>query len=258
MRTEITKINGWIYKSLANNARKTQQKQPQRIYSALLQILFHIPSKRSMGLAEQIFGNCRNRSRLEMYDVNFGGIERMTKRLTIALVALAMFVLVAAMPVSATLSADGNYYVVAPGINAGATVFIGEQGLNVTPALRQVQPRSAGGHQQPTFTQQPLHRPMTLAQVPMPPASRSVTTLSAIPATGMRLTQITGFAGALVFNVQDPTLSVNVWDFDQSNDVTGKAVPQGEHLGFKLSTNMYSALDRNKRFTVFRSDRQRS
>ncbi len=72
-----------------------------------------------MGLAEQIFGICRNRSRLEMYDVNFGGIERMTKRLTIALVALAMFVLVAVMPVSATLSADGNYYVVAPNINAG-------------------------------------------------------------------------------------------------------------------------------------------
>ena len=54
-----------------------------------------------MGLAEQIFGICRNRSRLEMYDVNFGGIERMTKRLTIALVALAMFVLVAVLPVSA-------------------------------------------------------------------------------------------------------------------------------------------------------------
>ena len=48
-----------------------------------------------MGLAELIFGICRNRSRLEMYDVNFGGIEQMTKRLTIALVALAMFVLVA-------------------------------------------------------------------------------------------------------------------------------------------------------------------
>ena len=78
-----------------------------------------------MGLAEQIFGICRNRSRLEMYDVNFGGIERMTKRLTIALVALALFVLVAVLPVSATN--NGNYYVVANNINQGATVFIGEQ-----------------------------------------------------------------------------------------------------------------------------------
>ena len=89
-----------------------------------------------MGLAEQIFGICRNRSRLEMYDVNFGGIERMTKRLTIALVALAMFVLVAVLPVSAT-SHTATTIVVAPNINQGATVFIGEQGLNVTNALAQ-------------------------------------------------------------------------------------------------------------------------
>ncbi len=86
-----------------------------------------------MGLAELIFGICRNRSRLEMYDVNFGGIEQMTKRLTIALVALAMFVLVAVMPVSADLI--NGYYKVAPGINQGATVFIGEQGLDITNAL---------------------------------------------------------------------------------------------------------------------------
>ena len=86
-----------------------------------------------MGLAELIFGICRNRSRLEMYDVNFGGIEQMTKRLTIALVALAMFVLVAVLPVSA-ISTNG-YYLVAPNINQGATVFIGEQGLNIAPAI---------------------------------------------------------------------------------------------------------------------------
>ena len=51
-----------------------------------------------MGLVERLFGICRTRSRLEMYDVNFGGIEKMTKRLTIALVALVMFVLVVMVP----------------------------------------------------------------------------------------------------------------------------------------------------------------
>ncbi len=45
-----------------------------------------------------------------------------------------------------------------------------------------------------------------------------------------------------VFNVQDPTLSVNIWDFSQSADVTSKSVPQGEFLGFKISTNMISAI----------------
>ena len=53
----------------------------------------------------------------------------MTKRLTIALVALAMFVLVAIIPASA------YYYQVNTSINQGATVFIGEQGLNFQPAL---------------------------------------------------------------------------------------------------------------------------
>ena len=53
----------------------------------------------------------------------------MTKRFTIALVALALFVLVAVMPVSAYLLRGR------PNINQGATVFIGEQGLNLTPAV---------------------------------------------------------------------------------------------------------------------------
>ena len=46
-----------------------------------------------------------------------------------------MFTLVAGVPVSATY--NGAYYVVAPDISQGATVFIGEQGLNVTTALAQ-------------------------------------------------------------------------------------------------------------------------
>ena len=55
----------------------------------------------------------------------------MTKRLTIALVAVALFVLMAVMPVSAVVAANGTV------INQGATIFIGEEGLNVTHALNQ-------------------------------------------------------------------------------------------------------------------------
>jgi hypothetical protein len=71
-----------------------------------------------------------------MYDVNFGGIERMTKRLTIALVALALFVLVVMVPVSAVKVSTGPnyYYNVSQNIGAGATVFIGEEHLNLNPA----------------------------------------------------------------------------------------------------------------------------
>jgi hypothetical protein len=67
----------------------------------------------------------------------------MTKRLTIALVAVALFVLMAVMPVSAW--ANGTI------INQGATIFIGEEGLNITHALNQAQ-ATTGFDVAPTFT----------------------------------------------------------------------------------------------------------
>ena len=104
----------------------------------------------------------------------------MTKRLTIALVAVALFVLMAVMPVSAAaLFANGTV------INQGATIFIGEEGLNVTHALNQAYYRGvfgaagmllrttpcsthlipvlAGGHRQQSFTRPHRQRPLTLA-----------------------------------------------------------------------------------------------
>ena len=60
----------------------------------------------------------------------------MTKRLTIALVALAIFVLVVMVPVSANRVATGPnyYYAVAQNVSAGSTVFIGESHLNLQTA----------------------------------------------------------------------------------------------------------------------------
>ena len=196
-----------------------------------------------MGLAEQIFGICRNRSRLEMYDVNFGGIERMTKRLTIALVALAMFALVAVLPVVAIPSTPAGYYIVAPNINRGATVFIGEQGLDVTNAFVGL-----------TGVYNKIGWWASAADVASSPYSQSYD----FGSTGMTSFTVgdtfVGYTGnwyalnaagqsvGSVFNVQDPTLTVNIWDFSQSADVTSKSVPQGEFLGFKISTNMISAI----------------
>ena len=59
----------------------------------------------------------------------------MTKRLTIALVALAIFVLVVMVPVSATKVSTGPnyYYNVARNISVGSTVFIGESHLYLQP-----------------------------------------------------------------------------------------------------------------------------
>jgi PGF-CTERM protein len=73
----------------------------------------------------------------------------MTKRLTIALVAVALFVLMAVMPVSAVgLHANGTI------INQGATIFIGEQDLNVTHAMDQAYCYGIPGN---TFTGPPSY-----------------------------------------------------------------------------------------------------
>ena len=54
----------------------------------------------------------------------------------------------------------------------------------------------------------------------------------------------------MVFNVQDPSLDIKIWDYNQNTDVTGKSVPQGEKLGFRIDTNMYPAVDGRYRSNV--------
>jgi PGF-CTERM protein len=190
----------------------------------------------------------------------------MTKRLTIALVAVALFVLMAVMPVSAAVfSSNGTV------INQSAAIFIGEEGLNVTHALNQ-----AFNAAYPTTT-------LTQAQIDGAPAdtvigwwasAAAVTTTSptkTVPlATRYRSMTVapadfvgytgnwylidnstnkakqTGLTGdpVVVFTVYDPSLEIAVWDFSQGtggvtgSDVTGKSVPHGEYLGFSIKTNM--------------------
>ena len=57
-----------------------------------------------------------------------------------------------------------------------------------------------------------------------------------------------------LFTVADPQLSIGIWDFDQSVDVSGISVTQGEHLGFKVGTNMQSVY--TNRYPVYLSTQQ--
>jgi PGF-CTERM protein len=202
-----------------------------------------------MGLAELIFGICRNRSRLELYDVNFGGIEKMTKRLTIALIALAILALVAVLPVSATSSGGAIYhYNVAQTINAGATVFIGEEGLNVNAATN-----VSGGVTKVGYW-------ASAAPLTTTAAAKTVTITSPTDYTvsysdyGIGgsvadwyqinpLTDTTFSPPVLAFRVADPTLDVTIWDSTISADVTGKSVPKGEQLQIGIITNQYGAIN---------------
>ena len=46
-----------------------------------------------------------------------------------------------------------------------------------------------------------------------------------------------------MFTVMDPALDVRVVDSSRGTDVTGGSVPIGTRLGFRVSTNMYGAVD---------------
>ena len=201
----------------------------------------------------------------------------MTKRLTIALVAVALFVLMAVMPVSAAgLFANGTV------INQGATIFIGEEGLNVTHAMNQAYYRStllgsgATGVGSPVENNSALHltaigwwasaadlyttSPSKTIDLGVNRRYASMTVAPAdfvgytgnwylLNASGARPLGPTGDA-SMVFSIADPTLDIKIWDYNQNTDVTGKSVPQGEKLGFRIDTNMYPAVDTRYRSNV--------
>jgi trimeric autotransporter adhesin len=210
-----------------------------------------------------------------MYDVNFGGIEQMTKRLTIALIAVALFVLLAVMPAAAVstipLNLNGTQ------INTGATLFIGEQNLNLTHALNGVDLGVAASG--PELDHIPTNLTIgwwaSAAQITTSAPTKTINLGPAV--AGRYLTfqvapaDFVGYTGnwyslgadgttaqmgpagtpVAVFNVQDPTLTVGAWDFVQQKDVTGMSVPQGTNLGVQVNTNMYAATYSNRNNTVW-------
>jgi PGF-CTERM protein len=184
-----------------------------------------------------------------MYELNFGG-KRMTKRLTIALVALAMFVLVAVMPASAAF-----YYVNTSVINQGATVYIGEQGLNIQPAMDKFQTDFGYAPTQIGWWASAAQIGSTSPTVTVPLTSATDFYVSYAAFGGYYnnwyvISPVTGFAdsrGGAFINVKDPQLSVDVWDFSQGSQggisVSGKSIIQGDLLGFKIGTNMDQAIN---------------
>ena len=182
----------------------------------------------------------------------------MTKRLTIALVAVALFVLLAVMPVSAVTTTNSNGTV----IETGATVFIGEEHLNLTHAIN----KATNGYDASQLDQQPGNLTLgwwaSAAQITTSAPTKSISlagtryrdfTVSQadfvgytgnwylLKSDGQTVQTGTGTTPVAVINVQDPTLSVAVWDFQQSKDITGMSITQGEHLGVQVNTNMYTA-----------------
>lgn len=153
----------------------------------------------------------------------------MTKRFSLALiavVALAMLIL----PASAGLTQ----------INRGGDVFIGEEGLDVSAAVG-------------TFSQVAWFAPGTNPSTDTPNAVIAVgkpTSFYVAPAdfVGKTGNWYRWDGGAtrnqVAFNVVDPNIAIKIWDQNAKKDVTGKSVPSGNFLNFRVETNVYSALNR--------------
>jgi len=171
----------------------------------------------------------------------------MTKRFNIALVAVALLlVLVAIMPVSA--------YTLRTSINQGATIFIGEEGLNLTPA----QLSQAAGTDANTISWWASAADLTGSS-----ATKSISLVGRNTSFTVSPSDFVGYTGnwyfvygangsavtPAAFTVTDPTLDLKVWDFGLNKDVSGMSIPQGQVLGFRIDTNMYNALG-DKRWSV--------
>ncbi len=199
----------------------------------------------------------------------------MTKRLSIALIAVALFVVLAVMPASAVTYAPDNYN--GTQIDLGATVFLGEQGLNLTHVLN----KAITGYNPAVTNLNSAPGNYTIAwwasaaDITKTPPTKTYqintnyrdfvvepTLFAAYPNNWYLLNPVDGTTpqkgadpgaalnGVALFTIADPTISVAAWDFSQGGkDVTGQSVPQGEHIGIRVNTNMYAATYANRNNT---------
>jgi len=143
------------------------------------------------------------------------------------------------------------YYAVNTSISQGATVFIGEQGLNLAPAQASFAydaPASIGwwasaaqiGNSTPTAT------------VSLTNASNFHVSYAAFGSSYGNWYALNGTTGAanqsaVFMVVKDPQISIDIWDYTQDAaqggvSVSGKSVVQGDILGLKVGTNMDTAI----------------
>jgi hypothetical protein len=173
----------------------------------------------------------------------------------------------------AAVSPEPLHYTVAPDISQGATIFIGEQGLNLTRALN-----AAGGLSGPGLDSQ-VPTNMTIGWWPSA-ANIYSTNYWKILNVDSRYQNFTvapadfvGYFGyyylvnpatrgaildadgqpRVVFSVSDPQLDIRIRDFDQAADVNGRSATRGDAIGFRIDTNMHGALNGLYRSPVYNS-----
>ncbi|MGD1005535.1 MAG: MEMAR_RS02690 family S-layer glycoprotein [Methanoregulaceae archaeon] len=192
----------------------------------------------------------------------------MTKRLTMTLVALAVFILFAVLPVSATMLPTGSPLT---GLFNGsviysmpqlATVFIGESGLNLTPVMAaNIEPftiPAAGGSTKLGWWapgSQPGNPPSQIIDV-----GTQLTNFYVDPNVFGQYTgtwyciTAAGTQSGAAFIVADPSQAIAAIDVAANQgtgqDMTGGSVVRGTVLTFKLSSNL-AAFTQGGRYNNF-------
>ncbi len=140
-------------------------------------------------------------------------------------------------------------------INRGAPVFIGEEGLNVSPALTSAQSLAGIGstiigwwpspsYSLTSFPSKSIDLAVNATNFFVSPADLqgySGDWYLVNPSTGFAYNR--GGSPVHVLTLVDPRLDIRIWDADWATDITGKSTVIGENLTFRIETNMFLALD---------------
>jgi hypothetical protein len=149
---------------------------------------------------------------------------------TLAIVAICCFFLISFAGAAPQIST----------INPGNTVFIGEQGLDITAAMQsdtQIGWWASGAAISTSSPDQilPVSNPGSFSVAP--------STFSAYTGNWYRLSSA-GKADGIAFTVAGPQLSLRVEDTTVNVDVTNTWVPTGDDIRFRIGTNLLSITQR--------------
>lgn len=121
-------------------------------------------------------------------------------------------------------------------ITQGGVIFIGEQGLNVSGFLNagdQVEWFASGAN----------------PSLDAPSATLTIGDSNNLYVSPADFTGKTGnwynVNHSVVFNVVEPSLIIKPWSDSSTIDITGKSVPAGEKVDFRIETNLYSIQQRD-------------
>jgi len=121
-------------------------------------------------------------------------------------------------------------------ISAGNTVFIGEQGLDISPAMGTTDTKigwwASGADIRGSAPSQTIDVASRMTSFMVTPSE-----FSGYPGNWYKLDS-SGSADGIAFNVADPKIDLRVEDTTVSVDVTDKWVPTGDVVRFRIETNL--------------------